>query len=62
MLIFDACELQIRTNKEYEILTNEVLKSQFDESKTIGKQGNHIMSSQIVISRYIDKTNAPEIL
>ena len=48
------------TKGEYEILTNHVFKSQFDESKTIGKQGNHIMSSQIVISRYIDKTNAPE--
>ena len=48
------------TKGEYEILTNHVLKSQFDESKTIGKQGNHIMSSQIVISRYFDKTNAPE--
>ena len=48
------------TKGEYEILTNDVLKSQFDESKTIGKKGNHILTSQIVISRYIDKTKAPE--
>ena len=48
------------TKGEYEILTNDVLKSQFDESKTIGKKGNHILTSQIVISSYIDKTKAPE--
>ena len=48
------------TRGEYEILTNSIYKSQVMTSNHIGNQEVHILMSQIVTSRFLDKADTPE--